>query len=128
MRPVELSLVVPTFNERANIRPLLTRLRSALEALEWDVLFVDDSTDGTDTLIQGYAAHDSRIGLLHRSENRGGLSGAVVEGMRLVQGKYVCVLDADLQHPPAYIPHMLEQAKRTDADIIVASRYCAGGE
>jgi dolichol-phosphate mannosyltransferase len=127
MAGLELSLVVPTFNERENIVPLLAELRSALRGLTWELLFVDDSTDGTDQAVADLANSEPRVRLLHRDENRGGLAGAVVEGLNRASGSYVCVLDADLQHPPQHVPLMLAEAKRSGADLVIASRYMAGG-
>lgn len=124
---VDLSLIIPTFNERGNVEPLLGEIRTALVGLAWDVLFVDDSTDGTDALIARLATADPRIRLVHRTENREGLAGAVVEGLPLANGTYICVLDADLQHPPARIPALLAEARARNADIVIASRYVPGG-
>ncbi|HYY89023.1 MAG TPA: polyprenol monophosphomannose synthase [Chloroflexota bacterium] len=123
----ELSLIIPTYNERASIRPLLAELEAALHGIDWDVLFVDDSTDGTDHLIDQLATADPRIRVLHRADNRGGLSGAVVDGLARGRGTYLCVLDADLQHPPGRIRTMLAEAHRSDADVVIASRYMPGG-
>ena len=123
----ELSLIIPTYNERASIRPLLAELEAALHGIDWDVLFVDDSTDGTDHLIDQLATADPRIRVLHRADNRGGLSGAVVDGLARARGTYRCVLDADLQHPPGRIRTMLAEAHRSDADVVIASRYMPGG-
>jgi glycosyltransferase involved in cell wall biosynthesis len=123
----ELSLIIPTYNERPNIEPLLAEIDSSLHAIAWEALFVDDSTDGTDNLIAGLAKADTRIRLLHRRQNRGGLAGAVVAGLAQARGTYICVLDADLQHPPALIPKLLERAWKNRADIVVASRYRPGG-
>jgi dolichol-phosphate mannosyltransferase len=124
---VELTLVIPTFNERDNIRPLLDQLSTVLVGVEWEALFVDDSTDGTDQLIGSFSKQDARVRLLHRAQNRGGLAGAVVDGLSVARGTYVCVLDADLQHPPERIPSMLAAATASGADVVVASRYVPGG-
>jgi hypothetical protein len=64
---------------------------------------------------------------VHRAENRGGLSGAVVDGFAHARGAYLCVLDADLQHPPACIPALLREAQQSGADVVIASRYVPGG-
>src|SRR6266567_5227794 len=127
MSELALSLVIPTFNERLNVPPLLGEIETALEGLSWEVLFADDSTDGTNELIAQLARRDPRIRLRHRTANLGGLAGAVVEGLVAARGVYLCVLDADLQHPPATIPAMLAAARNQSADIVIASRYCAGG-
>jgi glycosyltransferase involved in cell wall biosynthesis len=84
----ELSVVIPTFNERASIQPLLADLCTAMEGIEWEALFVDDSTDGTDAVIASQAASNGCVRLLHRSENRGGLAGAVVDGLTLARGTF----------------------------------------
>lgn len=127
MSPVDISLVIPTYNERTNIVPLLAELEMALTGLSWEALFVDDSTDGTDAVVARLMEADPRIRLLHRTDHCGGLAGAVVEGLAEVTGTYVCVLDADLQHPPAQIREMLAEARRTSADLVIASRYLPGG-
>jgi dolichol-phosphate mannosyltransferase len=124
---VLLSLVIPTRNERDNIPPLLAEVDSALAGLAWEAVFVDDSTDGTDRFLADLAASDPRMVLVHRAENRGGLAGAVVDGFARARGRYICVLDADLQHPPACIPAMLLEAQRSRADVVIASRYVPGG-
>jgi glycosyltransferase involved in cell wall biosynthesis len=123
----DITLVIPTFNERDAVVPLLTQIDAALRGIAWDALFVDDSTDGTDEVLAVRGRADARVHVLHRTENRGGLAGAVVEGLRHARGAYVCVLDADLQHPPERISALLEKAIHTGADIVVASRYVPGG-
>ena len=123
----DISLVIPTFNERANIVPLVSEIAQAMEGQRWEALFVDDSTDGTDAEIARLGEADPRVRLLHRAENRGGLAGAVVEGLAQAHGTFVCVLDADLQHPPAMIPQLLNEASRSTADLVIASRYLPGG-
>jgi dolichol-phosphate mannosyltransferase len=127
MDEIELSLVIPTYNERENVAPLIAELAAHLDHVTWEALFVDDSTDGTEQLIAARAARDPHVRLLHRPENLGGLAGAVVDGLAAVHGAYVCVLDADLQHPPARIPELLAEAHRTSADLVIASRYLPGG-
>lgn len=123
----ELSLVIPTYNERESIGPLVSELTTALQGVAWEAVFVDDSTDGTDGLIRNLAVTQPHIRLLHREANRGGLAGAVVDGLHLARGTYICVLDADLQHPPSRIPDLLTVARQNKADVVVASRYVPGG-
>jgi dolichol-phosphate mannosyltransferase len=127
MQVVELSLVIPTFNEQPNIAPLVAQLQDALDGTTWEALFVDDSTDGTDETIAQIGRVDPRVRLLHRQVNRGGLAGAVVDGLAEVRGTYICVLDADLQHPPSDVARLLAEARRTQADLVIASRYIPGG-
>ncbi len=121
---MELTVIVPTRNEASNIAPLLDRLEEALGGRAAAVLFVDDSTDDTPQIIRAEAAQRALpVGVIARpEERRDGLSGAVVEGMLAAQSQWLCVIDADLQHPPEVIPQLLDQANRTAADIVVASR------
>ena len=127
MNTPELSLIIPTFNEQDSIYPLLAELGDAIAGIDWEALFVDDSVDGTCAVIAGRAAVDPRVRLLHRRENIGGLAGAVVEGLGAARGTYLCVMDADLQHPPAQIPRLLARARLDRSDVVIASRYIPGG-
>src|SRR5260370_41204975 len=100
MQAIELSLVIPTYNERANISPLLSELGEALADTAWEAVFVDDSNDGTDQVIAAVAAAHPRVRLLHPPIHRGGLSGAVVVAFAEGRGPYVCQFDACFPHPP----------------------------
>ena len=121
---VELTVIVPTRNEAGNVGPLLDRLGTALLGQPFEVLFVDDSSDATPQIIAAQAAaRPFPVRVIARPPaRRNGLSGAVVEGMDAAAGRWLCVIDADLQHPPELIPRLLTQANRTAADIVVASR------
>jgi dolichol-phosphate mannosyltransferase len=119
-----LSVIIPTYNEKDNVIPLLARLRAALTAVPFEVVFVDDSTDGTDQVISSCTRQDPRVRLIHR-DGRRGLASAVVEGIRAARGDAFCVLDGDLQHPPEAIPRLLQALD--DADIAIASRRIPGG-
>lgn len=124
----ELSVVLPTRNEANNIAPLIARLEAALEGVQSELVFIDDSDDQTAQLLANQTRRDHRIRVIHRDpeERAGGLSTAVVLGLREARGQLVCVMDADLQHPPETIPAMLA-AERAGADLVVASRYLPGG-
>src|SRR5829696_5478621 len=128
---VLLTVVVPTRNEAENIPKLVHELRESLSDLNYRVVFVDDSTDETPEMIQGLSEQDGRIRLVRRegTERYGGLSTAVTTGIELFSGasEYTCVMDADLQHPPEKVREMLEIARSSDADVVVASRYGLGG-
>ncbi len=126
--PPELSLVIPTRDEAANVRSLLERIDGALAGLDCEVVVVDDSDDDTVTLLRQAQRRHPGLHCHHRDplDRAGGLSTAVVEGLRRARGTYVCVMDADLQHPPERIPTMLAAARR-GADLVVASRYVRGG-
>jgi glycosyltransferase involved in cell wall biosynthesis len=124
-----LAVVIPTRNEAENIRPLLDELDAVLP-VETEIIFVDDSNDETPAAIEAERAQRARrITLVHRSEGarRDGLAGAVAEGLRLASAEWVCVLDADLQHPPTLVPRLLERAQAGGVDVVVASRYCGNG-
>ena len=127
--PVLLSVVVPTRNEAGNVGPLVERLRHALDGVAAEICFVDDSDDDTPALLERLERETGglvRCMYRHGPERGGGLSTAVVAGLRMAAGRYVCVMDADLQHPPETIPLMLAEAER-GADLVVASRYVRGG-
>ena len=124
------SLIIPTRNEAANIEELIARAEEATDGITAEVVFVDDSTDDTAEVISDVSRHSRLpVYLIHRPpERRGdGLGGAVTEGMRAARGEWLCVMDADLQHPPELIPKLLACAQRRDCDIVVASRYVPGG-
>jgi dolichol-phosphate mannosyltransferase len=123
----ELSIIVPTFNERDNVAELIGRLVSCLGERSWEVVFVDDdSPDGTADLVRELAGADGRIRCLQRIGRRG-LSSACVEGMLASSAPYLAVIDADMQHDERLLPQMLDTLKRGDTDIVVGSRYAPGG-
>ena len=124
-----LAVVIPTRNEVENISPLLDELDAVLPE-ETEIIFVDDSTDETPATIEVERGRRARpITLVHRSARASGdgLAGAVAHGLRLAMADWVCVLDADLQHPPRLLPRMLERAEAGGVDVVVASRYCGNG-
>jgi len=123
----DLSIIVPTFNEKDNVLVLVERLRTALAGVAWEAIFVDDnSPDGTAWLLREMAARDSRIRCLRRVGRRG-LSGACIEGMLAASAPVVAVMDADLQHDEALLPAMLESIGK-GADLVVGTRYAGGGD
>ena len=125
-----LTLIVPTRNEVDNVPELVRELRESLSDIDYRVVFVDDSTDETPGVIRNLAREDMRVRLVRRegAERSGGLSTAITRGLELSSGasEYTCVMDADLQHPPGKVREMLETARRTDAAVVVASRYADG--
>lgn len=129
MQTIDISVVIPTRNERENIAPLIAQLTTALPTGA-EVIFVDDSTDDTPEVIAEVAETATLPVLtMHRGpgERIGGLGGAVVAGLRLAVGRVVVVMDGDLQHPPDSIPDLIRPIERGDADIVVASRYRENG-
>jgi len=125
--PLELSVVVPTLNEVANIEPLLERIGLALAGIEWEAIFVDDgSTDGTPELLTSIAQSDRRVRLVRRIRRRG-LSSAVVEGALASTTPIVAVIDADLQHDERILPDLYRAIADGDHELAVGTRYCQGG-
>ena len=126
-RPLELAVIVPTFNESGNVEQLLERLRTALRAFSWEVIFVDDnSQDGTADLIRSIGLTDPRVRVLHRIGRRG-LSSAVAEGMLATSAPTLAVIDADMQHDERILPQLVGAVASGDYDLAVGSRYIQGG-
>lgn len=126
-RLLELSVIVPTFNERDNVGVLVERLDAVLAGLEWEVVFVDDdSTDGTAAVLRELARRSLRVRCLQRIGRRG-LSSACIEGMLASAGPCIAVIDADLQHDEKLLPAMFALLRQADTDIVVGSRYTEGG-
>ncbi|HZO60197.1 MAG TPA: glycosyltransferase [Solirubrobacterales bacterium] len=123
------SVIVPTRAEAGNVGPLVARLDRVLSDLPLEVIFVDDSDDDTPDAIRAIESTRA-VYLIHRppGERQGGLGGAVVAGMRHARAPFVCVMDADLQHPPEVLEEMYLEALGTASDMVVASRFCAGGD
>lgn len=125
-----LSIVIPTRNEADNIKPLYDRIAAVADGLNCECVFVDDSDDQTREQISALSgnAHLS-VKCLTRDgvDRKGGLSTAVVAGIRHSQGEFVVVIDSDLQHPPEMIPRLLQIVMNNKFDLAVASRYMAGG-
>ena len=127
--PRLLSVILPTRNESQNIEPLLNRIAQATEGMAIEVIFVDDSTDNTPQVIRGLSNRFAfPVRLIARPPERrtGGLGGAVVEGFRNAHGHWVCVMDADLQHPPEMLPKMLRHAQESESDLVIGSRFADG--
>lgn len=122
-RGYALSIVVPTFNEQANVATLIERVGKALEGAAWQIIVVDDdSPDGTAEVVKAIAAKDTRVQCLRRVRRRG-LAGAVIEGALASAAPFVGVIDGDLQHDETLLPRMLEVLQAGEADLVVASRY-----
>lgn len=123
----ELSIIVPTFNERENVGELIRRLDETLMGCSWEVIFVDDdSPDGTCRLVREMAQNDYRIRCVQRIGRRG-LSSACIEGMLASSAPYLAVIDGDLQHDETLLLPMLHSLKNTGNDVVVGSRYVDGG-
>jgi len=124
---LELAVIIPTYNERANVLPLLGRLEKQLAGIAYEVIFVDDdSSDQTAALIRQLNRSQPRVRVLQRIRRRG-LASACVEGMLATSAPYLAVMDADLQHDESILPLMLAKIKTEGLDLVVGTRNAAGG-
>jgi dolichol-phosphate mannosyltransferase len=123
----ELSVIVPTFNERDNVTTLFRRLETALAGVAWEVIFVDDnSPDSTWDVVRSLAGRDHRVRCIRRIGRRG-LSGACIEGILASSAPCAAVIDADLQHDETQLPKMLALLQSKAVDLVIGSRYIEGG-
>lgn len=125
-----LTVLIPTRDEAENVDALLARLGPAVAPLDAEIVVVDDSDDGTDAALASHAADcPVPVHLVHRPRGArpGGLSGAVIEGLRQARGEWVLVMDGDLQHPPEAAGALARIAMRHSVDIVVGTRYAGTG-
>jgi dolichol-phosphate mannosyltransferase len=123
-----LSVIIPCFNERPNVAPMIAKLDAALRGIDWEVIFVDDdSPDGTAAEVRRAARLDPRVRCIRRVGRRG-LASAVIEGALSSSATYVAVIDGDLQHDETRLPVMLAELRSGQFDIAVASRHVEGGD
>jgi dolichol-phosphate mannosyltransferase len=124
----QLSVILPTYNERENLAPLVQRIKAALRRIPvaYEILVVDDcSPDGTACFAQELS-NGLPLRVLERKEEKG-LARSVLEGFVAARGECLLVMDADLSHPPERIPEMWEQLTRNSCDLVIGSRYVPGG-
>lgn len=124
---IELAVIVPTFNERDNVGPIVSALQSALAGTNFEIIFVDDdSPDGTAEAVRRLSQTVSNVRILQRI-NRRGLASAVIEGMMASSAPYLAVIDGDLQHDETVLPEMLAKMKAERLDLVIGTRNKAGG-
>ena len=124
-----LSLIVPTYNERQSIVPLLQRATVALDngLDDFEIIVVDDdSPDGTWQAAEEVAKDNPHVRIIKRRNERG-LTTAVLAGWKTAKGELLGVIDGDLQHPPEVLPVLLKSFFDSRADIAIASRNVEGG-
>ncbi|MCW4590131.1 glycosyltransferase family 2 protein [Gluconacetobacter entanii] len=127
-RPARVSIVVPCYNERDNVRPMVDALDHALAGRAWEVIFVDDSSpDGTIDVVRDLAAQDARVRGILRLGRRG-LSSAVIEGILSSSAGIVAVMDGDMQHDERCLGQLLDAIETGGNDIAIGSRHVAGGD
>lgn len=125
---VQLTIIVPTYNEAPNIPELVARVSAAVEGIEAEIIVVDDSTDDTPAVVEDVARSATLpVRLIHRAKRTGGLGGAVMAGLKAAAADACLVMDADLQHPPEKIPELYRRFVQGDVDVVIASRYAGGG-
>ncbi|AOR76701.1 glycosyltransferase family 2 protein [Novosphingobium resinovorum] len=125
-KPLELAVVLPTYNERKNIATMIERLDKALAGIAWEAIYVDDnSPDGTSDEARRLSLSDPRVRCIQRIGRRG-LASAAIEGMCSTAAPVVAVMDADHQHDPALLPGMLKAVASGEYDLAYASRFAEG--
>jgi dolichol-phosphate mannosyltransferase len=124
----ELTVVVPCYNEAANVASLVAKLDAALKGIAWEAIFVDDdSPDGTAAEVRRIAAYDPRVRCIRRIGRRG-LASAVIEGGLASSAPFLAVMDGDLQHDETRLPAMMDLLRGGGCDLVVASRHLEGGD
>jgi len=125
---VDASIIVPTYNEKNNLPELAQRIFSAVKksGLSVELIVVDDnSPDGTGNVAEGLKS-DYNVKVIHRT-GKLGLASAVIEGFAIASSDILGVIDADLSHPPEIVPELIKPIKDGTAEVVVGSRYVAGG-
>jgi len=119
---MHLSVVVPVYNEKENIEPMLSALKDALGKIDYEIIFVDDgSSDGTPDIINNSAKNNKNIRLVTFQRNFGQTS-AMAAGIDAAKGEFIATLDGDLQNDPEGIPRMLEKLEKENLDIVAGRR------
>ena len=127
LAPPAVSVVIPTYNERANMRPLVAAVAEALGGIDWEIIIVDDdSPDGTWAEVHDLARDEPRARCIRRVGRRG-LASAVLEGAMAANADLIAVMDADFQHDERALRTMFEAMHDAPIDLVVGSRYAAGG-
>lgn len=121
-----LSIVIPTYNEGDNIVAIVEEIEKVLKEKEYEIIFVDDSTDNTLEKLEYISKGKKQVRYIHRTLEKG-LATAVVKGFDEARGNIVAVMDCDLQHPPEILIPMLYAIEKKDADIVIPSRFIDGG-
>ena len=127
---MDLSIVIPTYNEKENILVLLKKINTEFKEnkIKGEIIVVDDgSPDGTGNLVENFKKKQKNLKVVRR-KGKLGLSSAVLEGFKVSKGNVLGVMDADLSHPAEKIPKMFELIKKKEADFVIGSRYVKGGK
>ncbi|MEP7363021.1 MAG: glycosyltransferase family 2 protein [Acidobacteriota bacterium] len=124
---LELAIVIPTYNERANVAEIVSRLERALAGIRFEVLFVDDdSPDGTSEVVRELAMSRPWVRSIRRIGRRG-LASACIEGMLATVAPAIAVMDADLQHDESVLRRMFDTLREDSLDVVIGTRNTDGG-
>ena len=133
IEPLDLSIILPTYNESKNILQMLKSIEENLpkELITETIVVDDDSPDLTGEIVQNYMKNrkkdtDHRIEIFQRKTKRG-LSSAILEGIKHSHGESILVMDSDFSHPPQIISKIIDELNHSKHDIVIASRYVKGG-
>ena len=129
---IEVSVIIPSFNEAENVGPITAALTEVLTGRfgesGWEIIWVDDnSPDGTAAAVRAMAKTDRRIRIMQRVGRRG-LSSAVMDGIMSAAGEICVIMDGDGQHDPAALPDIVAPIILRDVDVVAASRFIGGGD
>lgn len=119
----EISIILPTYNERENIKKILKNLIKIGEKHfnRFEIIVIDDNSPDK-TYEEAKKIKDKRIKVFIRKKEKG-LASAIKFGIKKARYKYVCVMDADFQHPPKFIPKLYNELSKNNIDIVIASRF-----
>jgi len=120
------TVILPTYNERENVEPLIKALLEHVAAPIEVLVVDDDSPDGTWQIVQEMASRDHRVRLLHRTTERG-LTSAIWAGIRAARGEIIAWMDCDFSHPPEIMGQLVAAVRDGRCDIAIGSRYAPGG-
>jgi dolichol-phosphate mannosyltransferase len=124
----KLSIVLPTYNEKDNVTPIVQQLLPLKETCNLEIIFVDDdSQDGTADVVRALAHSHPEVRLIRRV-GRAGLSSAIKEGILDATGDLVAVMDCDGQHEPSTVLAALQRLRKTGADLLIGSRFHADAQ
>jgi dolichol-phosphate mannosyltransferase len=125
--PPQISLIIPTLNEAENIPSLVAQIGDALRERDYEILIVDDNSRDNTRQVCANLSGSHPLRLIVREQPKDGLGGAVLHGIRESRGRYLIVMDADLQHPPRKLPELLSPIESGEADFVLGSRHVPGG-
>ncbi|MCO7126395.1 glycosyltransferase family 2 protein [Sporolactobacillus shoreicorticis] len=124
---MDISIIIPTYNEGTNVQTMVSRLTKVILPLNrtFEILFMDDSTDDTPQQLGALSEKYPFVNYIHRVDMRG-LASAVTDGLKNARGSILIVMDSDLQHPPELIPDLLNKINE-GYQMVIPSRFIAGG-